>query len=222
MPLPPRLVVPGSFLAVEKTTRGDPFSPRDMEVVLGRGMKTYIELARLVRLGWLFRLGRGRYATIDPIVRWHSDVADALRPLRSACFYPILERTVGGILRVYSGRLLGIVLFGSASRQSARPTSDIDLAVIAHDLPADRRDDLRERAAASRTAEALTVEEWERVRHYHVPSLMSVPVEAFYDPGRVMLGVVSDGRILYDPDRVVVKGFAKLRQKFRGAGVREY
>ena len=63
------LVVPRSFLRLVEATQGQPFTPKAVEELLGRGMKTYGAHSRLAGLRWLFRLGRGRYATVDPIVR---------------------------------------------------------------------------------------------------------------------------------------------------------
>src|SRR5262245_24368703 len=50
-------------------------------------------------------------------------------------------------------RLVSIALFGSVARRQARPTSDIDVVLVAHDLP---------RALVDRRR--LFLESWERVR----------------------------------------------------------
>ena len=214
------LAIPRSFLRVNETTHGEPFSPADVRPLLDR--LTYLELSRLVRLGWLFRLSRGRYATVDPLVRVTPGAEEALRPFQNLCFYPVLYRTLGGILRTFSGRLLGVLLFGSAARRAVRPMSDIDLAVVTSDVGERDLLDAREARSAERPAGSLVVEEWDTLRHYHVPSVLVLPRDAFGQPGRAMLGVVSDGILLIDTRGTVLDEMDRLRRRFREAGVKEY
>ena len=104
MPAPGSLSVPASFLRIEERTHGEPFSPARVETLLGKGPKCYLELSRLTRLGWLLRLSRGRYATVDPVVRLIPGLERSVAAFRSKCFFPVLQRAVGAIVRVYSGR----------------------------------------------------------------------------------------------------------------------
>lgn len=220
MPTPTGLSIPASFFRLQEATRAEPFGPPDVAATL-KG-RTYLELSRLVRLRWLFRLSRGRYATVDPLVRITPRVEGGIEPFRSRCYFPILQRTMGGILRAYHGRLRGVVFFGSAARGALRPTSDLDLGVVAERIPEKIPLDDADVHHAESAADALVMEEWDHSRHYHNPSVLSIPPRAFDTPGRVMLGVLADGVILYDPEGLVREGFARLRRRFREAGVKEY
>ena len=217
---PTSIVIPGAFLRLWEKTRDEVFVPSEVEELLGS--QPYVELTRLVQRGWLFRLGRGRYATVDPIVRVTPGVEPALRPFRSECWYPILHRMVGGVLRVYTGRVVGIVLFGSMARGTGGPTSDIDLAVFADHLPDDAWADSEDAMSAERSAEPLASAELAIRQHYHAPSVIAGPADSFDSPGRIMLGIVGSGKILFDPQGKVSEGFETLRRAFRKAGVKEY
>ena len=216
------LTVPGSFLRILEEVRSEPFTPKELEPLLGRGMRTYGELARLARLGWLLRIGRGRYATADPIVRLTPGAERGLAPYRGKCFHPTLHRMTGGALRTYGDRLIGLALFGSVARGAIQPGSDIDMAVFVDSVPSDVMEDLRETMYAERSARAVAMAEMDDSDHFHEPSVLSVPRGAFDSPGRILLGVVADARILYDPDSTVAAGITRLRRMFRRAGVREY
>jgi hypothetical protein len=222
MPTPTGLSVPSSFLRIRERVGDEVFSARAVESLLGPGMKTYAELARLVNAGWLFRVARGRYATVDPLVRLTPKAEAGIGPFRKKEWFPVLERAVGGVLRVYEGRLLGIVLFGSAARGTETPSSDLDLAVVATGLPDTMPEELAETDRAERSAQAVAQAVFEGGRAFHPSSILAVPPGAFDAPGRIMLGVASDGRILYDPKGDVARGLRRLRGRLRAAGVRTH
>ncbi len=214
------LTVPASFFRIREKFGDGVFCPAEAAPILGRGTKTYLELSRLVRLGWLFRVGRGRYATVDPLVRMTPGIERGIAPFRSRCWYPILQRTMGGILRAYGSRLLGVVLFGSAARDTAKPESDIDLFLLIDHRP-DGDDLARETEILRNGAATLMVDEWDRSRHYHVPKALVSDPRVFETPGPVMIGVVADGRVLYDPSKALSIGLAELRRRFRKTGARQ-
>ena len=220
MPSPTGIAVPASFLRLTERTRGAVFVPTDVMDLLGHGMTTYAELARLVDTGWCFRLARGRYATIDPVVRLIPSLDEGLRPFRATCFYPVLQRAVGGIARVYEDRLFGIVLYGSAARGELGPESDLDLIAFVDDLASRTEFAVDEASRAGASAEVLVVEQWERNGHYHLPSVLPATARAFDTPGPIMLDIVADARVLFDPRGRVRAGFDRLRRKFSRSGVR--
>lgn len=220
MPITDGLTVPGSFLRISEKVGDEPFAPRDVEPILGRGMKTYGELARLAKLGWLFRVGRGRYATVDPLVRLTPGAERGIARYRSRCWYPVLQRAVGGILRTFSRRLGGVVLFGSMARGMGGRDSDIDLLLFVDRRPRSAYEEVRSKAPAVASCEPLAEAEYERSGHLHRVQLVLAVEEAFDRPGLLLPDVVEDGVILFDPDRIVARGFALLRRRFRENGVR--
>ena len=220
MPSRTGLSVPASFFRIDEKTRGEPFSPSDVESVLGKGVRTRLELSRLVRLGWLFRLSRGRYATVDPIVRLTPGLDEGISRFRLKCFYPVLQRAVGGIVRLYGPRLQGIALFGSMARGKFRPGSDVDLFVLLDRHEEEVETEVRESTTVSKTVQPLAGEEPRG--HFHDASPVVADARAFRTPGHVMLGVVSDAIVLYDPQGKVAAGLRRLRRLLREAKAKEY
>ena len=111
-------------------------------------------------------------------------------------------------------RLLSLVLFGSVARGQARPTSDIDLVVVAEGLPrrlADRRRPLLDSWARVRAARALPPIEWNLV--------VKSPVEAqFHSP--LYLDIVEDGILIVDRGGLFAAVLAVMRERMRALGSR--
>ncbi len=218
MPSPTGLSIPASFLRLREKLGDEPFSPLGAERVLRTA--PYLELSRLVRLGWLFRTGRGRYAVVDPLVRLTPGVEANLRPFRSKCFYPILYRSVGEVLRLYSGRLRAIALFGSSARGMSRPGSDIDLLVLLANRSKSVYEDARERGRLGSSAGALLVDEFERTGHYHLTQVLTVEEGDFARPAPVLFDLPDEARILYDPKRALLRVLLQLSRLIREHGAR--
>lgn len=220
MARPTGLAIPSSFLRLEARTRGAVFTPSEVEDTLGGGPTAYAELARLTDLGWLVRLARGRYATMDAIVRLTAGAEVGLDPFRSKCFYAILHRAVGSAIRVLTGRLDGIILYGSAARGELGPESDLDLMLVVDEVPVSAFEEVRQTGPIGRSVGALIVEEWERAGHYHAVQVVEATPRAFERPGDLMLGVAEDGRILFDPRGRVGTSLRRLRARYRRHRVR--
>lgn len=212
------LAVPRSFFSIEEATRGEPFSPSRVTPFLRDA--TYLELSRLVRLGWLLRLSRGRYATVDPLVRLTPSAEENLRPFRSRCFYPILHRAVGSVLRAYSDRLKGILLYGSTARGTSGSESDIDLLVVVAYRAASAFEEARQQRPVSEAVGSLVREEWTEAEHLHPVHVLQAEETAFSHPGTLMLDVSVDGVVLFDPYGMVRRDLRSLRRLTREHGAR--
>ncbi|HUZ80279.1 MAG TPA: nucleotidyltransferase domain-containing protein [Thermoplasmata archaeon] len=218
MPSATGLSIPASFLRFRERFGDEPFSVSDAAQVLRA--RPYLELSRLARLGWLFRIGRGRYATVDPLVRLTAGVETNLRPFRSKCFYPILYRSAGEILRLYSGRLRAIALFGSCARGTSGPESDLDLLVLLTERPISVYEDARERGRLDGSAAPLLVDEFDRTKHYHRAQVLVATEEDFARPAPVLFDLPQEARILYDPDGSLRSALRRLSRLLREKGAR--
>jgi uncharacterized protein len=113
----------------------------------------------------------------------------------------------------YGDRLVSLVVFGSMGRGTARPDSDLDLLIVADDLPKGRIARVEEFAAVERALTLCLVEG----RRAGFPTECS-PV--FKTPAEVMAGsplfldMVEDAKILYDRDGF----FARARWMARSPG----
>jgi predicted nucleotidyltransferase len=111
-------------------------------------------------------------------------------------------------------RLVSIVLFGSVARRQGRPTSDIDLVLVAHDLP---------RALVDRRR--LFLESWERVRrvralpHIQWNLIVKSPVEA-QTRSPLYLDIVEEGILVFDRNRFFEVVLAGMRARMRELGSR--
>ena len=220
----PRLrpvTVPAAFLRIRGGVGNRPFAPVEVEGLTGKsGVPNYVVLSRLAARGWLLRLGRGRYAIADPIVRLDPHVEGALAPFRHQCFYPILERAVGEVLRIYSGSVIAVALFGSAARGEAGPESDIDLLVVLDHRFGSLLDDARTRARVAHSSTELRLEEWERTRHFHQIQVVVAERSDLDHPGPLFLDLPEEARILWDPSGILRRSLRRFASRLRLAGAR--
>jgi predicted nucleotidyltransferase len=129
-------------------------------------------------------------------------------------FRAVLSAAADAWLDELGDRLVSIVLFGSVARGTARPTSDIDLVIVADGLPrslADRRRPLLESWERTRTSRGLPHVVWSLV--------MKSPGEAqFHSP--LYLDIVEDGILILDRDGFFEGVLARMRQRMRELGSR--
>jgi predicted nucleotidyltransferase len=138
------------------------------------------------------------------------DVPASLQePFRSA-----LAAATAAWLDTLGDRLVSIVLFGSVARGTARPTSDVDVIVVADGLP---------RSLAERRRPFL--QSWERARAVHgLPHVEWNLVTKSPDEARVhsplYLDVVEDGVVVLDRGGLLTGVLARMRARMRDLGSR--
>ena len=130
-------------------------------------------------------------------------------PFRSA-----LEAAAPAWLDLLAERLISLVLFGSVARGESRPTSDIDLLVVAGGFPWSFRDRRRP-----------LLEEWERVRALRgLPHVTWNLVTKSPEEGRVhsplYLDMVEDGMLLFDRGRFFETVLGAMRERMQALGSR--
>ncbi len=134
-------------------------------------------------------------------------------------YHDLLERLVVELRAAYGPRLVACAVFGSVGRGTPRYGSDIDLLLVARDLP---------RGRLRRVEEFLPVEArldplLEAAEPGSVPIALS-PV--FKTPEEVEAGsplfldLVEDARILYDPEGFLAGYLERLRARLRRLGAR--
>jgi len=120
--------------------------------------------------------------------------------------------------------LESIVLFGSLSKGKARPESDIDLLVVARDLPeryGERTGIIRE-AMSSRSMDEIIMHTWkEKGTYADVDVLLIDPSEAnvthpFY------LDLTRDCLIIYDRNGLMSRKIADVREKLEKMGAKRF
>jgi uncharacterized protein len=159
------------------------------------------------------RFSTGNRATIDRVSEQRVSVpqvpASLQEPFRSALAAAADAWTVD-----LGERLVSIVLFGSVARGQARPTSDIDLVVVADGFPralADRRRPLLESGERARTARALPVVQWNLVTKSTGEARIHSPL---------YLDIVEDGILILDRGGFFEQVLSGMRARMRVLGSR--
>lgn len=131
----------------------------------------------------------------------------------------LLGRLLDGLRELYGNRLVAVAVFGSVGRGTPREDSDVDLLIVARDLPAGRFARVGEfERAETRLDRAL------REVHPENTPVMLAPI--FKTPAEVergsplFLDMVEDARILYDPDGFLAGYLARLRARLQALGAR--
>ena len=131
----------------------------------------------------------------------------------------LLDRLVAALRAHYRERLVAVAVFGSVGRGTPREDSDVDLLVVARDLPQGRFRRVDEFLAVEADLEA----DLRRIDSTGAPVMLS-PV--FKTPAEVELGsplfldMVQDARILYDPDGLLAARLDRLRARLAELGAR--
>lgn len=146
---------------------------------------------------------------------------EALPDLRAveAARQGLLDALLNASRGHYGSRLVALAVFGSVGRGSARPDSDIDLLVVAEDLPDGRParvDDFAqvEATLASRLASAAAIG-----MSAELSPIFKTPAE-LRQGSLLLLDMVDDAVILYDRERVLDEAFCRLRQRLQQLGAR--
>lgn len=132
-------------------------------------------------------------------------------------FEDLLRETLNAIQRHYGDRLVTVVVYGSVGRGTMRFDSDVDLLIVARDLPCGRMARVREFDAVERQLEPV----FERLRQQDIETRLSAvfktPEEA--EAGSpLFLDMTEDARLLYDRDRFFERRLARLRARLAELG----
>ncbi|HHV62901.1 MAG TPA: nucleotidyltransferase domain-containing protein [Firmicutes bacterium] len=124
----------------------------------------------------------------------------------------ILNRALEALLKVYGDRLISVVIFGSVGRGTARPDSDIDILVVARDLPPGRL----KRMDEFNRVEQLVLPELARLRRLGVETELSAILKTPEEIQRgslLFLDMTQDAIILYDPQNFMGDFLERLKAK---------
>ncbi|HXG15823.1 MAG TPA: HEPN domain-containing protein [Calidithermus sp.] len=131
----------------------------------------------------------------------------------------LLERVSAEVQAHYGSRLVALAVFGSVARGTPREDSDVDLLVVAGDLP----DGVPARLEEFRAVERRLDEARRGVARDGRPTFLSPVLKT---PAEVEVGsplfhdLVEDAKILYDPRGFLTGYLARLRQDLARRGAR--
>ena len=131
----------------------------------------------------------------------------------------LVERLVEESRHHYGARLVAVAVYGSVGRGTQRDGSDLDILIIARDLPAGR---LR-RVEEFRAIDVRLTQDLREAEAEDAPIALS-PV--FKTPAEVEQGsplffdMVEDARLVHDPEGFLARYFERLRARLRELGAR--
>lgn len=133
---------------------------------------------------------------------WKTSLKKAIDALIEAC------------IQCYGERLVSVVLFGSVGRGTSNPQSDIDLLIVAERLPKGRMQRVQEFGCIEQALQPLLSELSSIECHVELSPVFKSPEELMQGTP-LMLDMVEDARILYDPSDFFGKALARLSNRLK-------
>ncbi len=131
----------------------------------------------------------------------------------------ILERVAAELEQHYGPRLVACAVFGSVGRGTPRHDSDLDLLVVARDLPRGRFPRMEEFLSVETRLEPDLAREGPEAPAIALSPVFKTPAEV--EAGSpLFLDMVDDARILVDRDDFLAGHLERLRARLRQLGSR--
>jgi predicted nucleotidyltransferase len=131
----------------------------------------------------------------------------------------LLNALIGALKEKFGENLVSVVLYGSVALGKAEKDSDIDLLIVAENLP---RGSLRRQEAfmeAEKALEKLIEDLWSQGFHVDFSPILRTPEEAS-KLSPLYLDMVENAVILYDKENFFGKLLKRLRSRLRELGAR--
>jgi hypothetical protein len=131
----------------------------------------------------------------------------------------LLDEVRQALIRHYGNRLVAVAVYGSVGRGTPRADSDVDLLIVARELPRGRMRRVDEFLPVEASVEAAL-----RAVNPDGPPVMLAPVfktpeEAEYG-SPLFLDMTEDARLLHDPDGFLARRLDQLRARLVELGSR--
>lgn len=132
-------------------------------------------------------------------------------------FKELEEMLLSAIIDFYGDRLITVALFGSIARGTQRFDSDVDLLIIAKDLPHGRIKRIREFEIIEETLDPFIRSLQKDGITTYISAIIKSPEEA--EAGSpIFIDMVEDARILYDKGGFFARRLDKLRKRMTELG----
>lgn len=134
-------------------------------------------------------------------------------------FDDLLAKLLSAIQDTYRKRLVTVAVFGSVARGVMRHDSDVDLLIVAQDLPRGRPNRMKEFAAVEQALEP-------DLRRLLTTGIQTTLAPVFKTPEEAQAGsplfldMVEDARLLYDRDDFFGQRLARLRGRLAELGAK--
>ncbi len=134
-------------------------------------------------------------------------------------FKELEARILSEVKGFYGQRLVSLVVFGSVARETPNFDSDLDLLIIAKDLPDGRIKRIREFESVEKRVEPF-LKSLQRERINTSPSAIIKSPEEAKKGSPLFLDMVQDSRILFEGERFFSGILKKLKNRLRVLGAK--
>jgi len=178
-------------------------------------------LSELCRCGWAYRLKRGWYVLFSPYVmlvrgKWENNV-------KQRVYLPLILMVSTRLIEWLNGNLISIAIFGSVARGEARPNSDLDVLVVASNVPENYSERVRMAIDILDPLKDLKIWLWKNVRIYCNVDLLVLTINEAMRFQPVYLDMVHSSIIVYDRNsflRNVLRRLSNRLEKLRAEYVK--
>jgi predicted nucleotidyltransferase len=136
----------------------------------------------------------------------------------AARFQPLVSALLEACVAVYAERLSAVALFGSVARGTPRPDSDIDILIVAHDLPDGRMPRMDEFRSVDERLRSVLTEARQTGISTEVSPVIKAPDELADTP--LLLDMTDDAQILLDREGLLAAALVRLRGRLADLGAR--
>ncbi len=134
-------------------------------------------------------------------------------------FKQLQEQLLTEVKAFYGARLVAVVLFGSVARDTPNFYSDVDILIIAKDLPRGRIPRIREFERVEEQITPFLEELRQKGIQTEISAVLKSPEEA--ERGSpLFLDMVEDGRILFDRNDFFAGVLDRLRDRLKALGAK--
>jgi len=134
---------------------------------------------------------------------------------------PLIDHYTKLLKNLFGDKLVSVVVFGSVVRNEAKADSDIDVLIVAEDLPEDigsrykLTSKLRRELRKSRVYRELMERNMPRL----ISEIILTPEEVSRHPP-ILLDITVEGKILYDKGGFLKRELEEIRKRLRELGAR--
>ena len=188
---------------------------------LGIKTPTNIIVQRLIQKRYIERVSRGIYRVIHPNILLLEALGYKWRDKVDADYRLIIEVVTAKLIEYFREKLVSIILFGSVARGGAREYSDVDLLVIAEDLPEKYSDRVKILVdILDNDLKNIRYRLWIERRKYPLVDVILLNKEEAYTRHPFYLDIIHDAITIYDRDSFMRKRIDELREKLMELGSR--
>lgn len=199
------------------------FSAEEAQKTLGKPLSSVrVALSKLSREKYLRKKRKGKnvvYKCTDPyevVLRVGGDI-----PIPQDDYTSLARELVTESLKLLGDDLISIVLYGSIARGEAHENSDMDVVIVASNLPRGFSERVDKLYPIKKACQGAKIRLWEGKRIYCSIQIYPLLPEELDDFRPIFLDITTDGRLLFDRRNFMEKKLDEWRERLSKLGARK-